>query len=57
MCLQYGRFFLGWYLRSLLQHGDDVMQAASSAFAGHAVQLSGTLKRVAWYFEEGHMVL
>ncbi|WOL05606.1 beta-amylase 3, chloroplastic [Canna indica] len=46
----YGRFFLEWYSRSLLEHGDRVLAAAESVFRGTGAKLSGKVAGIHWHY-------
>eukprot|EP00252_Welwitschia_mirabilis_P015906 TRINITY_DN35296_c0_g1_i1.p1 TRINITY_DN35296_c0_g1~~TRINITY_DN35296_c0_g1_i1.p1 ORF type:complete len:548 (+),score=100.59 TRINITY_DN35296_c0_g1_i1:70-1713(+) len=45
----YGRFFLRWYSRVLLDHGDRVLSLAKLAFEG--IQVSTKLSGIHWWYK------
>lgn len=48
---EYGQFFMSWYSRMLLEHGDRVLSGAASVF-GHApgVHLSAKVAGIHWHY-------
>ncbi|GER35436.1 beta-amylase [Striga asiatica] len=46
----YGHFFLDWYSRSLLEHGERVLEPASQIFRGTGAKLSGKVAGVHWHY-------
>ncbi|KAG8653577.1 beta-amylase 7 isoform X3 [Manihot esculenta] len=45
----YGRFFLNWYSRILVEHGDRVLSLAKLAFEG--TQISAKLSGIHWWYK------
>ncbi|CAA0838077.1 Beta-amylase 3- chloroplastic [Striga hermonthica] len=46
----YGHFFLDWYSRSLLEHGERVLEPAGQIFRGTGAKLSGKVAGVHWHY-------
>ncbi|KAL9242732.1 hypothetical protein vseg_016703 [Gypsophila vaccaria] len=47
---EYGQFFLEWYSGKLLEHGDNILGAASGVFQGTGVKLSGKVAGIHWHY-------
>lgn len=45
-----GRFFLGWYSRMLLLHGERLCMAAETIFYGTGVRLYGKIAVIHWHY-------
>lgn len=45
----YGKFFLGWYSRKLIQHGNDILQRARSVF-GQSTKLATKIAGIHWWY-------
>eukprot|EP01018_Ginkgo_biloba_P019871 Gb_08421 [translate_table: standard] len=46
----YGEFFLQWYSRMLLDHGERILTAAESIFHGTGAKLSGKVAGIHWHY-------
>ncbi|KAF4362559.1 hypothetical protein F8388_011386 [Cannabis sativa] len=46
----YGQFFLEWYSKKLLAHGDDILAAAQGVFRGTGAKLSGKIAGIHWHY-------
>ncbi|CAL5355820.1 unnamed protein product [Camellia sinensis] len=47
---EYGQFFLEWYSRMLLEHGDRILAAARGIFQGTGAKLSGKVAGIHWHY-------
>ena len=47
---EYGQFFLEWYSKKLLAHGDAILGAAKGVFHGTGVKLSGKIAGIHWHY-------
>ncbi|KAF5735106.1 beta-amylase 3 chloroplastic [Tripterygium wilfordii] len=47
---EYGQFFLEWYSRKLLEHGDRILAAAQGVFQGTGAKLSGKVAGIHWHY-------
>ncbi|WCJ20751.1 chloroplast beta-amylase [Euphorbia peplus] len=47
---EYGQFFLEWYSRMLLDHGDRILGAAQRIFQGTGAKLSGKVAGIHWHY-------
>ncbi|KAF5729661.1 beta-amylase family protein [Tripterygium wilfordii] len=47
---EYGQFFLEWYSRKLLEHGDLILAAAKGLFQGTGAKLSGKVAGIHWHY-------
>lgn len=47
---EYGQFFLEWYSRKLLEHGDKILAAAKGIFQGTRAKLSGKVAGIHWHY-------
>ncbi|CAN6300094.1 unnamed protein product [Urochloa humidicola] len=48
---EYGQFFLEWYSRMLLEHGDRVLAAAEAVFGGTGATLSAKVAGIHWHYK------
>jgi beta-amylase len=46
----YGQFFLEWYSKKLLAHGDEILAAAQGVFRGTGAKLSGKIAGIHWHY-------
>jgi len=46
----YGKFFLGWYSQSLINHGERVLDQAASVFTGYPTHYSIKISGVHWLY-------
>ncbi|KAL9231234.1 hypothetical protein vseg_006487 [Gypsophila vaccaria] len=46
----YGRFFLDWYSGKLIEHGDNILAAASRVYQGTGAKLSGKVAGIHWHY-------
>ncbi|KAL6627103.1 hypothetical protein ACP70R_030829 [Stipagrostis hirtigluma subsp. patula] len=46
----YGRFFLEWYSRMLLLHGERLCMVADAVFSGTGVTISGKVAGIHWHY-------
>ncbi|KAH1074950.1 hypothetical protein J1N35_027278 [Gossypium stocksii] len=47
---EYGQFFLEWYSRKLLEHGDRILAAAKGTFHGTGAKLSAKVAGIHWHY-------
>ncbi|RLN41021.1 beta-amylase 1, chloroplastic-like [Panicum miliaceum] len=47
---EYGDFFLSWYSRMLLEHGDRVLTGATSVFSASSVEISVKVAGIHWHY-------
>ncbi|WMV40216.1 hypothetical protein MTR67_033601 [Solanum verrucosum] len=47
---EYGQFFLEWYSRKLLEHGDTILASAEGIFKGTSCKLSGKVAGIHWHY-------
>ncbi|KAL7164953.1 hypothetical protein ACSBR2_040782 [Camellia fascicularis] len=47
---EHGQFFLEWYSRMLLEHGDRILAAARGIFQGTGAKLSGKVAGIHWHY-------
>lgn len=47
---EYGQFFLEWYSKKLLNHGDTILEAAHIIFQGTGTKLSGKVAGIHWHY-------
>eukprot|EP00262_Sarcandra_glabra_P012252 TRINITY_DN3117_c0_g1_i1.p1 TRINITY_DN3117_c0_g1~~TRINITY_DN3117_c0_g1_i1.p1 ORF type:complete len:547 (-),score=76.72 TRINITY_DN3117_c0_g1_i1:158-1798(-) len=47
----YGNFFLEWYSGMLLEHGDNLLEAAEGIFRGTGAKLSGKVAGIHWHYK------
>jgi beta-amylase len=47
---EYGDFFLSWYSRMLLEHGDRVLTGATSVFSASPVEISVKVAGIHWHY-------
>lgn len=47
---EYGQFFLEWYSKKLLAHGDRILAAAKGVFQGTGAKLSGKIAGIHWHY-------
>ncbi|GFP96484.1 beta-amylase 3 chloroplastic [Phtheirospermum japonicum] len=47
---EYGHFFLEWYSRNLLEHGDKILTSAERIFRGTGAKLSGKVAGIHWHY-------
>ncbi|XP_077235178.1 chloroplast beta-amylase [Tasmannia lanceolata] len=48
---EYGNFFLEWYSKKLLEHGDQILSAAEGIFQGTGAKLSGKVAGIHWHYK------
>ncbi|CAI0417694.1 unnamed protein product [Linum tenue] len=48
---EYGQFFLEWYSSILLQHGENILEAAEGIFQGTGAKLSGKVAGIHWHYK------
>ncbi|CAM8877801.1 unnamed protein product [Rhodiola kirilowii] len=48
---EYGQFFLKWYSKKLLDHGEKILSAAESIFLGTGAKLSGKVAGIHWHYK------
>ncbi|CAL1376030.1 unnamed protein product [Linum trigynum] len=48
---EYGQFFLEWYSSILLQHGENILEAAEGIFRGTGAKLSGKVAGIHWHYK------
>ncbi|XP_022760421.1 beta-amylase 1, chloroplastic-like [Durio zibethinus] len=46
----YGEFFLSWYSRMLLDHGERILSSATSIFEGAGVKISVKVAGIHWHY-------
>ncbi|KAL2901645.1 Beta-amylase 3 chloroplastic [Bienertia sinuspersici] len=47
----YGQFFLKWYSRKLIEHGDNILAAANGIFKDTGAKLSGKVAGIHWHYK------
>ncbi|MCD9558529.1 Beta-amylase 3, chloroplastic [Datura stramonium] len=47
---EYGQFFLEWYSRKLLEHGDRILTAAEGIYKETGAKLSGKVAGIHWHY-------
>ncbi|KAL3645571.1 Beta-amylase 3, chloroplastic [Castilleja foliolosa] len=47
---EYGHFFLEWYSKNLLEHGDKILSSAETIFHGTGAKLSGKVAGIHWHY-------
>ncbi|PON47157.1 Glycoside hydrolase [Parasponia andersonii] len=47
---EYGQFFLEWYSKKLLAHGDAILASAKGVFQGTGAKLSGKVAGIHWHY-------
>ncbi|XP_077242929.1 beta-amylase 3, chloroplastic-like [Tasmannia lanceolata] len=48
---EYGNFFLEWYSKKLLDHGDQILSAAEGIFRGTGAKPSGKVAGIHWHYK------
>ena len=47
----YGQFFLEWYSRKLIEHGETILTAANAIFKETGAKLSGKVAGIHWHYK------
>jgi len=47
----FGSFFLGWYSQQLIQHGDDILNAANSIFSPMGLAVAAKVSGIHWWYD------
>lgn len=48
---EYGQFFLEWYSKKLINHGEKILKAADEIFQGTGAKLSGKVAGIHWHYK------